>query len=39
VPVKKVEPWVVTADFSPKLLDAEGLRAKLTPAPQQLSLF
>jgi predicted DNA-binding helix-hairpin-helix protein len=39
VPVKKVEPWVVVADFKPKLLDSEGLRAKLTPSPKQLSLF
>lgn len=39
VPVKKVEPWVVMADFKPTLLDHDGLRAKLTPEPQQLSLF
>jgi putative DNA modification/repair radical SAM protein len=39
VPVKKVEPWVVLADFKPRLLDAEGLRAKLSPPAEQLSLF
>ena len=39
VPVKKVEPWVVLADFKPRVLEAADLRARLTPAPEQLSLF
>jgi putative DNA modification/repair radical SAM protein len=39
VPVKKVEPWVVLADFKPRVLEAANLRARLTPEPRQLSLF
>lgn len=39
VPVKKVEPWVVLADFKPRLLDDAGLRGKLAKPAQQLSLF
>ena len=39
IPVKKAEPFIVVADFKPTLLEAVDLRAKLTPKPEQLSLF
>ncbi len=39
VPLKKVEPWVVTVDWKPVMLDDENLKARLTPQPKQLSLF
>lgn len=40
VPLRKVTPFVVTADHRPtRLLDREHLRALLAPPPEQLSLF
>ncbi|MEO6012595.1 MAG: putative DNA modification/repair radical SAM protein [Devosia sp.] len=37
---KKVRPFIVTADWTPgATLDDQQLRAKMTPQPQQLSLF
>ena len=38
--LKTVRPFIVTADWTPGAsLDAAGLRARLEPAPRQLSLF
>ncbi len=40
VPLRKITPFVVTADHRPtRLLDREHLRALLAPPPEQLSLF
>ncbi len=38
--VSRARPFIVTADYHPgRTLDHAGLRAKLAPRPQQLSLF
>ncbi len=41
VSLKKVEPFIITADHNPSryLLDSDLLRAKFAPKPQQLELF
>ena len=41
VPMKKVRPWVITADHNPhtRLLDDEDLRQKVAPVDRQLTLF
>ena len=41
LPMKKVRPWVLTADHNPAthLLDADDLRQRIAPAQKQLSLF
>lgn len=39
VPLGKARPFVVTADHRPRTLDNADLRARLTAAPRQLSLF
>lgn len=41
VPLKKVMPFLITADHTPatQLLDSEGLLARLLPRPEQLDLF
>ena len=41
VSLKKVEPFIITADHNPAryLLDSDLLRAKFAPKPQQLELF
>ena len=41
VSLKKVEPFIITADHNPSkyLLDPDRLRAKFAPKPQQLELF
>ncbi len=41
VALRKVMPFIVTADYRPRIddLDAEGLRARLAPPPRQLELF
>ena len=41
VPLKKAEPFVITADHNPawRLLDEEGLRARLAGPPRQADLF
>ena len=41
LPLKKIRPWVLTADHNPatSLLDADDLRQRISPAAQQLTLF
>lgn len=41
VSLKKVEPFIITADHNPArhLLDSDRLRAKFAPKPEQLELF
>jgi putative DNA modification/repair radical SAM protein len=41
VPLKKVQPFLITADHNPSslLLDSDRLRARFQPKPQQLDLF
>ena len=41
VPLKKVQPFLITADHNPSslLLDSNRLRARFLPKPQQLDLF
>ena len=41
VSLKKVQPFIITADHHPSryLLDSERLRARFAPKPQQLELF
>ncbi|WP_193212899.1 putative DNA modification/repair radical SAM protein [Luteolibacter marinus] len=41
VPLKKVQPFIVTADHHPSryLLDSDRLRARFAPKPRQLELF
>lgn len=41
VPMRKVQPWVTTADFNPEALrlDRSDLRARIVGAPRQLELF
>jgi hypothetical protein len=41
VPLKKVQPFLITADHNPSslLLDCDRLRARFQPKPQQLDLF
>jgi len=41
IPLKKVQPFLITADHNPSslLLDSDRLRARFQPKPQQLDLF
>lgn len=39
VPLAKVRPFVVTADYRPHLLDRDDLARRLAPPPQQLALL
>jgi putative DNA modification/repair radical SAM protein len=41
VPLRKVMPFVITADYRPRAgaIDADGLRQRLAPPPRQLDLF
>ena len=41
VPMRKVRPWVVTADHNPDLrrLDADDLRQRVAPTDRQMTLF